>query len=455
MTSTFVRDTEWHRAKNGLGVLAGSPLTYFSVSAPGALVLDAIESSTALPAHHAPLTDRLLAAGAIHPIPEMPVAFADITVVIPAFISNKDSLASLTALIAQLHGISIVVVDDCSPMPLTFPSVHVVRHETNMGPAAARNTGLALATTTYVAFVDTDISATADQLAMLAAHLIDEKVGVVAPRVITNVGSTFIEEYESMHSPLDLGKEPAVVRPVSRVSYVPSAVLVARTSTIRDVHAFDASMRVGEDVDLVWRLVESGLQCRYVPSVQCIHAPRTSYFGLLKQRFDYGSSAATLDRLHPNSATPFRSHILFTIPAAAILMGYLFVAMFALVPAFAFVFYSLRTTAMPIKIKALVARKGIASSTTLLARAISRSWWPLFFIASFLSLRLGAMLTFSVLAPPAWGILRYKPRYTFRYLGTRILDNFAYGLGVWSGALRAKKFRCLVPVITLRRSASR
>lgn len=455
MTSTFVCDTEWHRAKNGLGVLAGSPLTYFSVSAPGALVLDAIESSTALPAHHAPLTDRLLAAGAIHPIPEKPVALTEITVVIPAFITNKDSLASLTTLIAQLHGLSIVVVDDCSPMPLTFPSAHVVRHETNMGPATARNTGLALVTTTYVAFVDTDISVTSDQLAILTSYLIDEKVGAVAPRIITNVGSSFIEEYESMHSPLDLGNEPALVRPVSRVSYVPSAVLVARTSNMRDAHAFDASMRVGEDVDLVWRLVESGLQCRYVPSVQCIHAPRTSYFGLLKQRFGYGSSAAKLDILHPNSAAPFRSHILFTIPAAAILMGYLFVAMFALFPAFAFVFYSLRTTAVPFKTKTFVARKGIVSSTTLLAQAISRAWWPLFFIASFFSLRLGAMMTFSVLVPPAWGILRRKPRYTFRYLGTRILDNFSYGLGVWSGALRARNIRCLMPMITVRRSASR
>ncbi len=455
MTSMFVCDTEWHRAKKGLGVLAGSPLTYFSVSTAGAHILDAIEASTALPAHHEPLTDRLVTAGAIHPVPESMTELSDITVVIPAFITNNDTLAALTTLIAQLHGTSIVVVDDCSPIPLTFPLVHVVRHETNMGPAAARNTGLSLTTTPYIAFVDTDISTTSDQLAALAAYLSDETVGAVAPRIITNPGTTFIDEYESMHSPLDLGNEPALVRPVSRVSYVPSAVLVARTNIIRDANAFDASMRVGEDVDLIWRLVESGLQCRYVPSVQCTHAPRTSYTGLFKQRFGYGSSAARLDAAHPKSASPFRSHILFTIPAVAILMGYLFIAMFALFPAFAFVLYSLRTTTIPFRTKALVARKGIASSTTLLAQAIARAWWPIFFIASFFSLRLGAMFIFSVLVPPAWGLLRRKPRYTFRYLGTRILDNLAYGLGVWSGAIRAKTFRCLAPVITVRRSASR
>lgn len=455
MTMTFVCDTEWHRARKGLGVLAGSPLTYFSVSEAGARILDAIETSSELPAHHEPLTDRLLAAGAIHPVPDACVEPSDITVVIPAFVTNDESLAALTSLIGNLDGMTIVVVDDCSPTPFAFPSVHVERHETNSGPAAARNTGLALVTTRYVAFVDTDIIATSDHLATLASHLIDERVGVVAPRIITDAGSSFIAEYESLHSPLDLGDKPALVRPVSRVSYVPSAVLVARTETIRDAQAFDASMRVGEDVDLVWRLVESGMWCRYVPSVQCIHAPRTSYAGLLRQRFDYGSSAATLETLHPRSAVPFRAHVLLTIPAAALLMGYLFVAVLALFPAVAFVLYSLRSASIPITTKFLVASKGIMSSTTLLARAISRAWWPMFFIASLFSLRLGAMLTFSVLTPPAWGILRHKPRYTFRYLGTRILDNFAYGLGVCGGAIRTRKFRCLAPVITVRRSASR
>ena len=455
MTSEFVRDTEWHRARKGLGVLAGSPLTYFSVSEAGARILDAIESSSDLPANHHALTDRLLAAGAIHPVPGVQVALPEITVVIPAFITNQDSLEALTTLVAQLDGLATVIVDDCSPIPLHFSSVTTVRHETNMGPAAARNTGLALVSTPYVAFVDTDITISVDQLETLAGHLLDARVGAVAPRIKTDPGATFIAEYESMHSPLDLGSEAALVRPVSRVSYVPSAVLVARTSTLREAGAFDSSMRVGEDVDLIWRLVESGSWCRYVPSVQCNHAPRASYKGLLRQRFHYGSSAARLDVQHPYSAAPFRSHLLFTIPAAALLMGYLFVALFAVIPAAAFVMFSLRTTTIGLKTKLFVTQKGLTSSTTLLARAISRAWWPLFFLVAFVSLRLGSMLTFSVLVPPVWGVVRRKPRYTLRYLGTRILDNGAYGLGVWSGALHARKFRCLLPVITARRSAAR
>ena len=455
MNPAFTCDTEWHRAKNGLGVLAGSPLTYFSVSAAGADILDAIESSGVLPADHASLTNRLLSAGAIHPIPHSTPSFREITVVIPAFVSDDSTMNSLINLVKQLHGLSVIVVDDCSPMSIELVGVTVIRHEINHGPAEARNTGLAQVVTPYVAFVDTDISVEAEALSKLAAYLDDERVAVVAPRITTSVGSTFVEEYESMHSPLDLGPCPALVRPVSRVSYVPSAVLVARTSTIKSVNGFNESMRVGEDVDLIWRLVESGLWCRYVPSVQCNHAPRNSYKALLRQRFGYGSSAAGLDERHPFSASPFRAHILFTIPAVALLMGYLYMALLTVFPAIAFVLYSLRSATIPMKTKILIARKGLSSSTTLLARSITRAWWPLFFLASFVSVRLGAMFTFSVLVPPVWAILRRQPRYTLRYLATRIIDNLAYGIGVWSGALRARKLRCILPVITVRRSASR
>lgn len=390
-----------------------------------------------------------------HPAPTTVPKLQEITVVIPAFMRDDAALSVLAALVARLRGIAVVVVDDCSPTIVHLDGATVIRHDINRGPAEARNTGLALVTTPYVAFVDTDISVDADRLSRLAAYLQDERVSVVAPRIVTEAGTSFIEEYESMHSPLDLGPDPALVRPVSRVSYIPSAVLVARTSTIKKMNGFDPSMRVGEDVDFVWRLVESGQGCRYVPSVQCSHSPRDSYTGLLRQRFDYGSSAARLDALHPFSASPFRSHILFTLPAVALLMGFTYMALLAVFPAVAFVLYSLRSASLPLNTKILIARKGLVSSTTLLARSISRAWWPIFFAASFFSVRLGAMFTFSVLVPPVWAILRRKPRYTLRYLGTRILDNFAYGIGVWAGALRIKKLRCMLPVVTVRRSASR
>ena len=65
------------------------------------------------------------------------------------------------------------------------------------------------------------------------------------------------------------------------------------------------------------------------------------------------------------------------------------------------------------------------------------------------------MLTFSALVPPIVGLLRYKPEHPIRYLVMRILEDVAYGAGVWVGAVRARSLRCLLPVITVRRSVAR
>jgi hypothetical protein len=116
---------------------------------------------------------------------------------------------------------------------------------------------------------------------------------------------------------------------------------------------------------------------------------------------------------------------------------------------------SLRSTSLPVKVRTQLAWKGLASTTRLLADAVMRAWWPIFFVASLVSIRLGAMLTFSALVPPIVGLLRYKPGHPIRYLVMRILEDVAYGTGVWVGALRARSLRCLLPVITVRRSVVR
>ena len=62
------------------------------------------------------------------------------------------------------------------------------------------------------------------------------------------------------------------------------------------------------------------------------------------------------------------------------------------------------------------------------------------------------MLVFSVLVPTIFGLLKTKSTYPVQYFVVRILDNAFYGLGVWSGIIRTKNIRCLLPVITLKRS---
>jgi len=242
---------------------------------------------------------------------------------------------------------------------------------------------------------------------------------------------------------------------MSRVSYLPATVLVCDVQLLRTVGGFDDSIRMGEDVDLVWRFVEKGITCRYVPSIECPHRTRQSMGKMLRQRYDYGTSAALLDQRHPRTASPLRAHALLLLTATTVLMGYIYFAIILVVPTMAYFAVSLRSTSIPVRTRTQLAWKALTSTTRLLARAIMRAWWPLFFLASFVSLRLGAMFTFSAFVPPIVGLMRHKPGHPVRYLVMRILEGMAYGTGVWVGALRARSLRCLLPVITVRRSVAR
>ena len=67
---------------------------------------------------------------------------------------------------------------------------------------------------------------------------------------------------------------------------------------------FDESMRVGEDVDLVWRVAEAGHPVRYEPRVVVEHETRPGFGRWLAQRFGYGRSGAVLAARHPDRLAP-------------------------------------------------------------------------------------------------------------------------------------------------------
>ena len=448
MTIRLRPDLQWHRSTDGLSLIAGSPLSFFKVSEKGSEILTLVQNNDLLPNGHEALTSRLVAAGAAHPLWHMPVSATEITVVIPTFLDESRNLDRLVHLVQSLSGIAVVVVDDCSPEPFSISGAIVVRHDINQGPGAARNTGLQHVTTPFVAFVDDDVEITTDCLRQLAAQMNDERVALVAPRVVSSDNGRLTGEYEVHHSPLDLGNNPTLIRPFSRVSYVPAAAIVCRTDVVRQLGGFKSDMRMGEDVDFVWRLSDAGLLCRYEPTLTCTHETRMTVREFVKQRFGYGTSAASLSALHRSYVSPLRANIVLLLPAIALMFGYVWVFLPMLPLVHLWYLITLRRSGLSLNQRARITTQGLVSTIRLLASAIARAWWPIFFVLALFSFGAGFALFASLLIPAVYGLVRYKPQRIFGYMGLRILDNLSYGAGVWWGALRLRSLRCLVPAIT-------
>ena len=448
MTTRLRPDHQWFRSGDGASLIAGSPLSFFKVSTKGADILTLIENNDLLPAGHESLTNRLIASGAAHPLWNAPAPATDITVVIPTFLRERHDVDRLVKLVRSLAGLNVIVVDDCSPVSFSIDGAVVIRHDTNQGPGAARNTGLLQVTTPFVAFIDDDVHISSDCIRQLAAQMNDPRVALVAPRVTSTDNGQLTGEYEKHHSPLDLGADPTLIRPFSRVSYVPSAAIVCRTEVVRSLHGFNTEMRMGEDVDFVWRVSDAGHLCRYEPTLTCTHEPRETVRKLLKQRFGYGTSAASLSASHRAYVSPLRANAALLIPAVIIMFGYVWVALPVLPVVYLWYLFVLRRTGLSVSQQVRLTTLGLWSTIRLLSTATARAWWPIFFVLAVFSFGAGFALFASLLVPVIYGLLRHKPQRVAGYIGLRILDNLAYGAGVWLGAISARSFRCLIPTIT-------
>ena len=438
------KDRHWWRSKDGNGLVAGTPGTFFRLTEKGAAIVDSIEAGNRV--DDSPLVDRLIAAGAVHPAPGVSIPADQLTVVIPTFVRNDGDAVRLQALVDSLAPLSVIVVDDASPVAVNARCSGIVRLAENSGPGAARNAGVRGVTTPFVAFVDDDVEITAAQVLELSGHFTDPNVACVAPRVSTEAGSSFVSQYESVRSPLDMGPAPARVRPRSMVPYVPSAVLVARTSAVTD--AFDESLRFGEDVEFEWRTVDDSAQCRYEPTVVCRHPARPSIAAMMKQRYQYGRSAADIDKRLPWSVAPVRGNLFHVLPLALLLAGQLFWAVEAAFVSVVITWVTLRRMGLSSRNKSAIARLSIAVSSRHVATAVTREWWPLFLVFSgWQPVSFAFWLAASGLV--LVDIVKLRPPNIGAFVPLRLLDNLAYGTGVWAGVFRTRSVRCLLPRLSV------
>jgi mycofactocin system glycosyltransferase len=400
------------------------------------------------------LARQLLDHGLAHPVPVPRPGSHDVTVVIPAF-GRTDELERC---LAAIKDVPVIVVDDASPDPepirhaAAAHGARLVRHRRNRGPAAARNTGLRLVNTPFVAFVDSDCRPEDGWLDILMPHFDDPKVAAVAPRVLPGTDdSRLLARYEAVRSALDMGTRPALVRPGAKLGFVPTATLIVRTSATRDV-PFDEEMRLGEDVDFVWRLTDRGWHVRYQPETRVAHTPRLSPRSWVRRRHEYGTSAAALAERHPGRLAPARLSGWNLVTLTCLTLGRPLPATACAAVTTALLTRNLTGTPGRWTLSATIVGKGVIADAAAIGHALRREWWPLGLIclATSRRSRITRAAAAAMLIPIALEWITTRPAVgPFRYTTLRLLDDVAYGSGVTSSAYKDCSPAPLLPHVHL------
>ncbi|MFQ6330920.1 mycofactocin biosynthesis glycosyltransferase MftF [Nocardia sp. CWNU-33] len=433
--TTLRIDNSTRRYNRGRVMLGGAPLRLLRLSDAGARLVErwAAGAPVGTDAAEGALARRLVDAGFAHPVPIVSQGFSvrDVTLVVPVK-DNPDGVARTLRATADLA--DRIVVDDGSSEPIPYATT---RHPTARGPAAARNTGWRTATTDLVAFLDSDTIPEPEWLDTVLPLFHDPSVAVVAPRIRSLVHGP-VGRYEADRSSLDMGPDAAGVRPNGRVRYVPSAALVVRRDVMRVIGGFDDSLRFGEDVDLVWRILATGRTVRYQPNSIVWHEPRGTVRDWLRQRFDYGTSAAPLAIRHPGNLSCAQLTKLNATACVLAATGHPVQAAAmssATVIAWA---RRLHRGGVPLPNAASFSARAYFATIAQLVHAMRRTWWPFALFSHRGRVLFAAIVSACALSDMLGGR-------GIRWAALRLADDLAYGAGVWAGCLRQRTIAPLLP----------
>lgn len=313
------------RAGGGVFVVRERPLTVVQVRPAALRVLGGLreDEEVAVPAPR-PAELRLLrhlADLSLVTLRAEASARPAVTVVVPVRDRPRELAACLASLRALRHPrqlLDVVVVDDGSARPPDVPDgVRLLRLPASAGPAGARNAGARAARGEVLAFVDSDCLADPGWLEALLPELADPDVAAVGGRVLAASERSWLERYEAVRSPLDLGAVRAAAGPGRPVPYLVTANLVVRRSDFDRIGGFDERLRWGEDVELCWRLHRAGRRLVYQPDGRVRHRHRGGVRAFASTRASYARSEAALLARHPEG----ERWLAFSPGGAAVALG--------------------------------------------------------------------------------------------------------------------------------------
>jgi GT2 family glycosyltransferase len=185
--------------------------------------------------------------------------------------------------------------DDTAQIAADFEGVRVVETP-QRGLSSARNTGMEASSGEIIAYIDDDAIPDPDWLTHLAASFASGAYAAAGGPNVAPAGSGRVAQCVA-NAP---GGPTHVLLSDRDAEHVPGCNMAIRKVALEGIGGFDAAFRVaGDDVDVCWRLLDSGQHIAFSPGAVVRHHRRSSVRGYLRQQRAYGKAEALLERKHP------------------------------------------------------------------------------------------------------------------------------------------------------------
>jgi hypothetical protein len=179
------------------------------------------------------------------------------------------------------------------------------------------------------------------------------------------------------------------------------------------------------------------------------HHSRPDLAALVRQRVAYGSSAGPLAARHGDAVVPVRAAPLPVAGWVLVAAGHPLAGIATGVAGAVPLARTIGAGREGATAAAILALRGFLGTGRQLATAITRPWWPLAVAAAVVSRRARLVVGAAALVPPLLDWTRRWPHLDpVRYTALRLVDDAAYGVGVWRGVMASGRLAPLRPALT-------
>ena len=163
----------------------------------------------------------------------------------------------------------------------------------------------------------------------------------------------------------------------------------------------------------------------------------------------YGESTAALHRRHGAAVAPARGSVTSISAWIALTLGHPIIAIVTALSTASMLARKLRFVPNAPREALRLAGMTHVQVGRNLASAVTRVWWPIALVLALVSKRMRVALCAAALIPSLAEWWEKRPRLDpVRFTLLRIVDDAAYGTGVWRTALRERDAGAIVPTIT-------